>query len=152
MRPELRHDLIRDEGIRQTAYQDSEGLWTIGIGHLIDDGKETPRISKLTLPEVYAFLEMDVDTAEQVCRRLFPQWLLIGTVRQDALINMAFNLGNRLEGFKKFIANVNHALDTCADEESWQAAGREMMDSKWSKQVGQRAVRLRAMIETGRRL
>ena len=143
---------MRDEGLRQTAYQDSVGLWTIGVGHLIDDGNTPPRIMKLTLQEVYAFLEMDVDIAEDRCRGLFPQWLLIDFVRQDALINMSFNLGNRLGGFKKFVAAVNGAMNTLANDDFWRTAGREMMDSKWATQVGQRAIRLRSMIETGRRL
>lgn len=152
MRSELRQDLIRDEGMRQTAYKDSVGLWTIGVGHLIDDGNTPPRIMKLTIPEVYAFLEADVADAEERCRELFPDWGLIDTVRQDALINMSFNLGNRLAGFKKFITKVNTAAISILPESAWWAAGREMMDSKWAQQVGQRAVRLRAMIETGRRL
>ena len=34
----LVEDLKRDEGWRKNLYQDSEGLWTIGYGTLLEDG------------------------------------------------------------------------------------------------------------------
>lgn len=145
----LQKDLIRDEDLRYDAYRDSVGLWTIGVGHLLGP---TMRMERLTEDEVYAFLEYDIKLAENRCRELFPNWVLIDTVRQDALVNMSFNLGNRLRGFGKFIAAVNGAVNTIANDEFWRTAGREMIDSLWAKQVGQRAVRLRSMVETGRRL
>jgi lysozyme len=55
---------------------------------------------------------------------------------------MAFNLGNRLKGFKKFLSALNMG--------QWDDAAREMMDSKWATQVGKRAERLRDMVLTGR--
>ena len=42
--------------------------------------------------------------------------------------------------FKKFIAGVNAG--------DWKTAAVEMMDSRWAKQVGDRAVRLRNRILT----
>jgi lysozyme len=58
------------------------------------------------------------------------------------LVNMAFNLGpTRLKGFKKFIAAF--------DAKDWDGAVIEMLDSKWAKQVGARAIRLAKMVRTG---
>ena len=31
------------EGVRQQPYQDPIGLWTVGVGHLIGDGKKLPK-------------------------------------------------------------------------------------------------------------
>lgn len=151
MQTSLERDLIRDEGYRYDAYRDTEGNWTIGVGHLVGGGSE-PRIRSLTDDEIIAFLQYDIRIAEQRCRGYFPRWLLIDSVRQDALINMAFNLGGRFGAFRKMHEAVNYAMNTLANDQYWLAAGREMMDSVWSKQVGQRAVRLRHMVELGERM
>ena len=54
---------------------------------------------------------------------------------------MCFNMGApRLSGFKKFIAGVNAG--------DWNTAAVEMMDSRWARQVGNRAERLKNRILT----
>ena len=54
---------------------------------------------------------------------------------------MCFNMGEpRLSGFKKFIAGVNSG--------NWNTAAIEMMDSRWARQVGDRAIRLKNRILT----
>ena len=59
---------------------------------------------------------------------------------QQVIINMTFNMGApRLSKFKKFIAGVNAG--------DWNTAAVEMMDSRWAKQVGNRAIRLRDRIQ-----
>jgi lysozyme len=58
------------------------------------------------------------------------------------VIDMAFNVGvPRLTGFKKMWAALH-----CGD---YAEAAKEMMDSKWARQVGRRAERLSSMMETG---
>jgi lysozyme len=65
-------------------------------------------------------------------------------VRRDVLIDMCFNLGiGRLLGFRNM-------LDACR-RESWLEAANEMMNSKWARQVGNRAQELAEMMETGER-
>ena len=55
---------------------------------------------------------------------------------------MCFNLGHpRLSKFKKFIQAMQVS--------DWERAAVEMMDSKWSGQVGDRAVRLRDRVLRG---
>ena len=55
---------------------------------------------------------------------------------------MAFNLGiNRLLKFKKFIKAMQ--------EGEFETAAKEMMDSRWAKQVGPRATRLRDRVLKG---
>jgi lysozyme len=56
-------------------------------------------------------------------------------------VNMAFNLGDRLGDFHRFLGAVRVG--------DWPKAAIFMMESKWAKQVGQRAVRLRNMIRDG---
>jgi len=62
--------------------------------------------------------------------------------RQDALVDISFNLGQtRLRGFVK-------ALEAMSREQ-FDIAADEFMDSKWSQQVGNRAVEVTEMIRTG---
>ena len=56
--------------------------------------------------------------------------------RHRVIANMCFNLGPpRFSKFKQFIAAMQIS--------DWEKAAEEMMDSKWSTQVGERATRLR---------
>lgn len=137
----LSKELIRDEGMRLESYKDSVGLWTIGVGHLLGP---TQRMTTITRDEMWALLEHDIDTALDGAYLLVKRWTdrEFSSARGRALVNMAFNLGiDRLAGFKKFIAALN-VYD-------WPTAAKEMMDSKWSTQVGARATRLRDMILSG---
>ena len=47
------------EGCHLKAYQDPIGLWTVGYGHLIGDGKKKPRRMNLTQNEVDALFDDD---------------------------------------------------------------------------------------------
>jgi lysozyme len=131
-------ELIRDEGLRLISYQDSVGYWTIGVGHLLGERR---RMTEVTLSEAMALLAVDIEKAEKLVYKYAPPASLGNDVRYRALVNMAFNLGNGLAGFKNFLAAVRKS--------DWMTAGVAMMDSKWAAQVGARAVRLRKMIETG---
>lgn len=154
-RDKLKRELIRDEDNRLDAYRDSEGHWTIGVGHYLDDKSVAePRIKRITPAESMAFLDADVKAAIRIATELVPSydrdawgfsiltWNEAEDVRSRALVNMAFNLGNRLGGFTKFLLAMN--------QRKWDEAAVEMMDSKWAGQVGDRAKRLRDMIRTGK--
>ena len=39
---DIKNMIIDHEGIRYSPYKDSLGLWTVGVGHLIGDGKSLP--------------------------------------------------------------------------------------------------------------
>jgi lysozyme len=134
----LRKELIRDEGLRLIAYKDSVGLWTIGVGHLLGEVK---RMAIITREEAFALLEPDMDRAHAIAVGLVPTFGQLSESRQRVLVNMAFNLGNRLMGFKVFLARIA--------AEDWPGAGAAMMNSKWATQVGDRAVRLQEMMVSG---
>lgn len=134
-RLKLKAELIRDEGNRLEAYRDSVGLWTIGVGHCLGVQRRMDRINH---DESDALLDMDIRDAEA---RVNKMGLGLDDVRQRALINMSFNLGDRLLAFKKLI----EALKT----KDWQTAAAEAKSSKWYKQVGPRAERIAALLEKG---
>jgi len=65
-------------------------------------------------------------------------------VRRSACINMAYNMGvHGLLGFHNALAALQAG--------DWASAGANFKDSAWYNQVGQRAVRIVSMIETGQR-
>jgi len=138
-RTKLKDELLRDEGRRLKVYRDTQNFYTIGVGHFLGS---SPRMTEITQDESEALLERDMDNAETTAWSFVKNpdvWA--NDPRARALINMAFNLGYRLREFEKFLAAVN--------DSQWEQAAVEMLDSDWSKQVGERAKRLAQMVASG---
>jgi lysozyme len=85
--------LAHHEGVRTKPYRCPAGLWTVGVGHLIGDGKSLPDSwnRTFTLEEVYAILAKDVERFERGVSRLITYPL--SQNEYDAIISFAFNLG-----------------------------------------------------------
>ena len=134
----LREQLRHDEGVVPHAYRDSEGYWTIGVGRLIDERKG----GLLSPKEIEYLLDNDI---ERVSIDIQKEWTWLNDlndVRQEVLANMRFNLGMpKLRKFQRMIASL--------ERQDWEDASREMLDSKWATQVGNRAVRLSEAMRTG---
>lgn len=136
-RKRLKNQLIYDEGVRSSAYKDSEGYLTIGVGRLIDENKG----GKLSADEIEYLLDNDIDKVINQTIREFDWYDDLSDIRQEVILNMIFNLG--LGGMKKFKNMI-----TALKRHNWEDASREMLDSKWSGQVGQRAIRLSEAMRT----
>ena len=130
-RLQLMRDLHRDEGSVRHAYQDSEGLWTIGVGHLIDErrgGGISKDVERYILDEDVAAVVAALDI-HMVWWRSMPE------AAQRALANMVFNLGlNGVAGFKRMVSAL--------ERKDYAKAADEALDSKWATQVGERADRI----------
>ena len=144
MTPLLFDDLRRDEGCTLHCIPDpiTKGPpWTIGYGHT---GPEVHPGLVWTLDQCETALQADVSAAVSGLDRNLPWWRTLDDVRQDALANMAFNMGNaRLRGFVRFL--------TALKAHDFPNASAEMLDSLWARQVKARATRLAGMIRTGQR-
>ena len=83
----------KHEGCRLEPYRDPIGLYTIGYGHLIGDGKTLPVewFRKFTQEEVDELLKKDLQRFERGVLRLCPNHLTQS--RFDALVSFAFNVG-----------------------------------------------------------
>lgn len=131
----LAAQLVTDEGMRLKPYKDSVGKTTIGCGRNLDD----VGISKA---EAMAMLAADIDIAAGDLDKFLPWWRQMTDRRQQALCNMAFNLGiTKLQTFKNTLAAMKAG--------DYKAAAIGMRASLWAKQVGARAERLATMMEEG---
>ena len=134
---ELIDQLKRHEGVRSHVYDCPMGYQTIGVGRNIDPNGGIG----LSDDEIDYLLENDIRRCERELDR-FKWFSDLDVVRQDALINMCFNLGfTRLLKFKNMLGALA--------EEKYMLAAAEALDSKWAQQVGQRAKDIAHMFEHG---
>ncbi|MEK9669529.1 MAG: glycoside hydrolase family protein [Gammaproteobacteria bacterium] len=110
------------------------GHLTIGYGRLID-----PEVagSGITEEEAEALLMSDIERFEEAAERVVGSevWSWLSQRRRDVLTEMCFNMGpSNLAKFQNMIA----ALEV----QDYDLAAAEALDSRWAKQVGQRAERL----------
>lgn len=135
MKSKLVESIKLHEGWRNKAYQDSEGIWTIGYGR---------NLQELTInkSEGEAWLCADIAEAKALALR-FPEYDSLDThARKDVLVEMVFNMGpRRVAGFRNMLRAMR--------ERDWDEAAMEMLDSKWADQVGKRAQRLSEQMRTG---
>lgn len=148
--------IAQNEGIRLTAYDDSLGVKTIGVGFNLEKAGAKDRIetlgydydsvfagiSSLTLDDVMTLLSEDVDIAIDEVRRVIPGFDTMSPTRRMAFIDMTFNMGaTRLAGFKRMIAALKRKdFNTAADE---------AQDSKWFRTVRRRGPIIVEMIRNG---
>lgn len=83
------------EGVRYKPYKCPAGLWTIGVGHLIGDGKQLPDSYNKTFTEseIDAILRKDLIRFERGVTMLFPMSYRFTQGMFDALCSFAFNGG-----------------------------------------------------------
>jgi lysozyme len=149
---QLRDELTRDEGCRLSAYQDTRGFWTIGVGHLLGNAA---RMTSITPYEALSLLAGDVDAAQKAIEELFPDWspcdcthvMCEGDrVRNRALINMVFNRGI---GAMQTSTSITPAIRQAMKDKNWAPVTVAIAGSEWARQVGARATRLAYMLEHG---
>lgn len=136
--------LKEDEGVENRIYKDHLGYPTFGVGHLIT--KDDPEFGKpvdteVSEERVWEAFEQDLDVAVDECEVLFEEeWHKFPGEVQEIVVNMMFNMGRpRLSKFKNFGAALV--------EHDWAKAAVEGRDSRWHKQVTNRAERLMVRLE-----
>ncbi len=122
------------EGFRDEAYLDTEGVLTVGFGTNLE--------SRLfSEDECEGWLFEDLDTAfDELCG--VDAFMTLNKIRREVLIEMVYNLGfSGVMKFKKMWAAI--------EVNDFEEAAIQMLDSKWHRQVGQRAKTLAKLMGDG---
>jgi lysozyme len=134
----LREELKIDEGVKYEIYLDHLSLPTCGVGHLIKDTDPEsglPVGTKIEEERVNELFDEDIQVTLQECKYLYNDFDDLPEEAQRIIANMMFNLGRpRLSRFLKMKQHV--------DNRDFVSASEEMKDSKWYRQVTNRAQRL----------
>tara|TARA_R100001129_G_scaffold183107_1_gene164876 strand:- start:516 stop:962 length:447 start_codon:yes stop_codon:yes gene_type:complete len=134
----LREELKTDEGVKYEVYLDHLGLPTCGIGHLIKDTDPEQGLevgTAISEERVNELFDEDIQVTLQECRYLYEDFDDLPEEAQRIIANMMFNLGRpRLSRFLKMKQHV--------DNRDFISASEEMKNSKWYRQVTNRAERL----------
>lgn len=152
--PKFLAQLVRHEGLELTPYRCTEGALTIGYGHNLDANP---------IPDIHAGTRITKERARRIlvedCRKLadkldrvFSWWRRLNEPRQAVILNMAFNMGvgtysaekhkgTGLSGFPRMLEALR--------EGDYERAADEMLDSKWRRDVKNRACELAAQMQTG---
>lgn len=123
--------LIKHEGLRLRPYECSVGRTTIGVGrNLTDNG--------ITEKEALMMLNRDINMCIQELGEY--EWFeALDGARRDAIIDLYFCVGGpSFSQFRKLIWAIS--------AEDWESAGAEVLDSKFARQTGSRAVELADML------
>lgn len=124
--------LKNDEGFRDKPYRDTVGKLTIGYGHNLDDKGLSKAASEFILQE-------DITDAIHLAKT-FPWFDVLSPVRQDVIVMMTFNMGDKVLQFAKMVQAIKNG--------DWYQASQEMLASHWAKQVKDRALVLSRMMFT----
>jgi len=159
---EITDQLIRHEGLRRKPYHCPAGRLTIGVGRNLED-------KGITENEAVMLLENDVQECIADLKDIFQgdpdtidapdtiddsetidapdttadkenRFDLLPESAQRVLVDMRFNLG--YQGFRKFKKMIK-----AVKQQDFHTAAREMKDSRWYHQVGERAKRLTEMMQ-----
>ena len=128
-----------NEGLRLTPYRCTAGKLTIGYGHT---GPGVTEDLKWTKEHAEHVLLNDARNAAADLDWHFRWWRSMSDTRQEALCDMCFNLGiKRLQGFQKMLNALRRG--------QWQEAALQCLDSRYARQVGNRAKRNAFVFEYG---
>lgn len=122
----MREQLILHEGLKLMPYRCTSDKLTIGVGRNLDDRG----ISEETAMQM---LDEDINIVHGELLKAVPEFTSYPNVVQESLVDLAFNMGTpTLLKFKATLAALN-AQQMCI-------ASGELLDSRYARQVGQRAV------------
>ena len=134
----LKEEIKEDEGYKNEIYLDHLSLKTLGVGHLI---KETDPEYDLEVgthiedERVNELFEQDINVTIDECRKLYYDFDKLPEEAQLIICNMMYNMGRpRLSRF--------HKMKRAVENRDWKEASNQMKDSKWYRQVTNRADRL----------
>ena len=140
---ELKERIKEHEGYRNTIYLDSLNKATIGYGHLVTSEDPYKINQEYSKEELNAQFEADFQTAKAHTEKLINDnnvaKLLFNA--KCVLIEMVFQLG--VGGVSKF-----KKMWSALQEQDYNKASIEMLDSRWAKQTPSRANSLASIMRS----
>jgi len=140
---ELKERIKEHEGYRNTIYLDSLNKATIGYGHLVTSEDPYKINQEYSKKELNAQFEADFQTAKAHTEKLINDnnvaELLFNA--KCVLIEMVFQLG--IGGVSKF-----KKMWSALQEQDYNKASIEMLDSRWAKQTPSRANSLASIMRS----
>lgn len=138
----LREEIERYEGVVYKVYLDTLGLKTAGIGHLLIGAEQDLLLgSPVTKEQVDKWYAADIIRCTFIAKSCVSNFDRLDDTRQRVLTQLAFNMGNRLLGFKKCLAAI--------EKSDFTRAADELQNSKWFTQVGRRGPETCFAMRTG---
>jgi lysozyme len=119
------------EGFKENPYIDTRGIPTVGYGFNLNaypqfkGRKITRKEADKIFPELYS------DAVNRAMTYADTAWSNLNPKQQTILIDMAYNLGDKLNDFKRMRFNLMKGDN--------EGVVKEMQNSKWYKQVGRRS-------------
>lgn len=130
-------NLIKEhEGCRLKPYKCTAGKLTIGWGRNIED-------VGISQQEADYLFDNDLKKVQDELLAKIPWFTTLNEVRQAVLLDMAFNLG--VNGLLKWVITLGNVA-----KGHYKQASIDMLNSKWAKQVPNRAKKLSAMMDSGK--
>jgi len=135
----IAEDLIKEhEGFSNFCYKCPVGRHTIGYGRNIDQ-KGGKGISR---NEARMLLRNDIRSIQRKLTKKFGFFSGLNRARKTVLISMAYNIGwHGLTKFRRMIKAL--------EENNYNDASLEMLDSRWARQVPNRAKELSVIMCKG---
>jgi len=143
------------EGVKPKKYLDSRGIPTVGVGFnlkrkdadqkLKSVGANPIKVKQgkqaLNNNQIETLLVGDLKSSKDAANKIIGDLTQHPAGVQGVLIEMAFNLGAKgLSEFKNFLSAVK--------SKNYKVAAKEMLNSSWSKQVGNRAQTLSKIVSS----
>jgi lysozyme len=136
-RERLLASIAKHEGFKAAPYRDTKGLWTWLEGRCLEtnplsgsDWKallDTGSIALIGTPAAAQYLVgIEIDKAVRALSMFFSAWLTFGDVRQNALLEMRY----QIKGFPSSFPDLCEAIDIG----NWDAVANEALDSKWARE------------------
>ena len=134
----LKDQLIIDEGVKYETYLDHLSLKTCGIGHLCREDEPEYDLelgAEISEERVTELFEQDIQSVIQDFKKVYDDWDKLPEEVKQIVANMMFNLGR--PRYSKFRKHIQAVMDG-----RWQESANQMRDSRWYRQVTNRAERL----------
>ncbi len=149
----LKDQIRRSEGFRLRAYRCTSGALTVGFGHNCD-ASPVPGVNEvgdgISHELAESLLEADIAAAVWGVRDALPWVTALNAPRQAVLYDMAFNMGLGVTGGSRGLLSFRNTL-RLIEKGDYTEASRNMLQSKWARQTGGRAMRLSRQLDTGER-